>query len=113
MRLDQWQTYYLMGIAALAAIALMVMLVYRHRHKTNIETDLLLRQMRITSRMRAALDVQSDRIKQLESFNDEMLSNWERQRSEVRGRCDYDMGEMPMPPGPGVDISTLFRDLEV
>jgi hypothetical protein len=109
---DDWQAYYLVVIAVLAAASLAMMLIYRHRNKTSIETDLLLKQMRITSRMRAALDAQGSWLKQLDRFHMSLLEDWETARAQVLGRCEYDIGEMRLPPTPDVDPSVLFRDLE-
>lgn len=112
MNPHQWQLWWLILVALIAAGALVGMLLYRQSHKTNIETDLLLKQMRITSRLRAVLDMQKNRLDSLDEYHLRLLTDWESTRTDVRSRYNFDIGEMEMPPESTVDLRGLFDDLQ-
>jgi hypothetical protein len=107
-----WQVYVVVFFLVTAAGGLTFMLVYRARHKTNIETNLLLKQMRITSRMRGALDVQKDYLEALDGYHEALLADWEAARRDVRTRCGMDIGEMRMPPEPETDMNRLLATVD-
>lgn len=107
-----WEVYFVVALLLVATGQLTFMLIYRARHKTNIETNLLLKQMRITSRMRGALDVQKDYIEALDDFHEALLEDWEAARRAVRTRCGMDIGEMRMPPEPETDMNRLLASVD-
>lgn len=112
MNPHQWQLWWLIALMLVGAAALLFMLIYRQRHKTNIETDLLLKQMRITSRLRAVLDMQKNRLDEFDAYHIRQFEEWERTRADVRARFKYEIGDMDMPPEPSVDLRGLFDDLQ-
>jgi hypothetical protein len=103
-----WQVYIVLVLLVIAIGMLTFMLIYRARHKTNIETTLLLKQMRITSRMRGALDVQKNYLDVLDGYHQSLLEDWESIRLGVRASGGADIGEMRMPPEPETDLNRLL-----
>lgn len=112
MNPHQWQLWWLIILVVIGASVLVFMLLYRQRHKTNIETDLLLKQMRLTSRLRAVLDMQKGRLDEFDAYHQRQFEEWERVRTDVRTRFKYEIGDMDLPPEPAVDLRGLFDDLQ-
>lgn len=111
MNASQWQLWYLVVMAVLAGSVLLFMLLYRQHHKTTIEADLLLKQMRITGRLRAVADMQKNRLDEFDDYHAHQLGEWETARGVVHQQFGYDIGEMDMPPESTIDLRGLFDDL--
>lgn len=107
-----WQVYIVVALLVVAAVFLGFMLIYRHRHKTNIETNLLFKQMRITGKLRGALDVQKNYIDALDDYHVELLEDWDLVRRQVRKNNGPDIGEMRMPPEPEMDLNRLLATVD-
>lgn len=112
MNRGEWQLWYLIACCVVAGVVLFLMLWYRHQNKTTIETDLLLKQMRLTSRMRTVLGAQKGRLEALGNYDERVYQDWELARAEVQTKFGYDIGEMEIPPVPTVDLTGLFDDLD-
>jgi len=107
-----WQVYVVITLIVIAGVMLAFMLVYRHRHKTNIETNLLFKQMRITGKMRGALDLQKNYIDTLDEYHIELLEDWEQARRQAQKHGGFDIGEMRMPPEPETDLNRLLSTVD-
>ena len=107
-----WATTLLLGIAALAFLGLGGMLLYRQRHKTNVEVDMLIKQLRLNSRMRTALHVQQDWIAELRAYCEQMAEEWSVLRVDIMRREQRDIGVLPKPPAPSMDVDAMFQDIE-
>lgn len=107
-----WVDYLLIGAFAFGVLSLFNMLMYRHGHKTTIEADLLLKQMRITSRFWTAMGIYRDYLHEWDSFYDKIRARWDLGRETIRYRYGYDLGEFPHKPVLDEDVACLLVDIE-
>ena len=107
-----WVGWVLIFAGVLAMACMGAMLVYRHGHKTTIEMDLLIKQMRITGKLRILSIHQKERIDLLEDFHRVLADQWKAQRAEVQSRHRYDIGELPEMPRPDVNLTNLIDNVD-
>jgi class 3 adenylate cyclase len=109
-----WSSWILIGFAVVALAVLGGMLYYRETRKTSIEMDMLLRQMRITNRLRSLAQQQSERIQALEDFHEKVVvPQWEAERERLRRRGeDVSFMEIPEQPPAEIDLARLFADVD-
>jgi hypothetical protein len=107
-----WVSCLLFIAFVLACVGLGGMLIYRTHHKTTIEMDLLLRQMRLTARLRVGLGLQRDRIDALEGFYANSAETWQTKRHIVKERFGYDIEAIEQLPDGDVDLGELLADIE-
>jgi hypothetical protein len=102
----------LLGVTALAVISLFSMLLYRHGHKTTIEMDLLLKQMRITSRLWTGMGIYRDYLHDLDEYYDKVNRRWESARDSLNVRYGHELGALPQKPALDPDLACLLMDIE-
>lgn len=107
-----WVGFVLVAGTLFAVISLFDMLLYRNGHKTTIEADLLFKQMRLTGRLRVLVDLQKDRIQNIEEHSIKLAELWEAERHETLEKFSHDIGELPEPPLMNIDLVRLVSDVE-
>lgn len=107
-----WVSYLLISSVVLALAAMCSMLFYRHSHKTTIEMDLLLKQMRITSRLWTGMGIYRDHLHNLDKYHKNLEDRWGNTRARIETLYGHDMGAMPLPPTLDPDLACLLVDIE-
>lgn len=98
----------LIAALVLAALSLFNMLLYRHGHKTTIESDLLLKQMRITSRLWTGMGIYRDYLHELDKFHEIISERWDNTRQRIKTLYGHDMGPLPAKPVMDGDVASKY-----
>jgi hypothetical protein len=107
-----WVDWALILAFVFGGLALFNMVLYRHGHKTTIEADLLLKQMRVSSRFYVALGIYRDFVFRWDQWHELVTSRWEDSRSAVKLRYGHDIGDLPDRPYLEEDVACLLVDIE-